>query len=210
MDEQNQIPPENPTEGGSLLDAEVTPPTGDAGPQETTQNPTESQNQPTAGESKADEPTEGAPEKYEDFIAPEGTVLDSEVVKGFTDAAKEANLSQEKAQAFINKMSPMLNQRAKEQLMSAKREWEQASRGDKEFGGEKLNENLALAQKAMAEFGSPELKDMLNSSGLGSHPEIIRMFVKAGKAISEDGYVGGRKTDGAVKDPAKVMYPDMN
>jgi hypothetical protein len=210
MDEPNQIPPENPTDGGTLLDNEVTTPTGDDAPQNAPQPPAELQDPPPAGEPQEDEPTEGAPEKYEDFAAPEGKSFDGEILKGFSEAAKEANLSQEKAQAFLNKMSPVFERRTQEQITAVKSEWENASRADKEFGGDKLNENLAIAQKAMTEFGSAELKELLNSSGLGSHPEVIRMFVKAGKAISEDGYVGGRKTGGGVKDPAKIMYPDMN
>jgi len=211
MDEPNQIPPENPTEGGTLLDSDVTTPTGGGEPQDPPQPPTDTQDSPPAGEpQEEDEPTEGAPEKYEDFTAPEGKSFDGEILKGFSEAAKEANLSQEKAQAFLNKMSPVFERRTQEQFTTLKSEWENASRADKEFGGDKLNENLAIAQKAMTEFGSAELKELLNSSGLGSHPEVIRMFVKAGKAISEDGYVGGRKTGGGVKDPAKIMYPDMN
>lgn len=211
MDELNQNPPENPTEGGTLLDSEVSPPTGVDEPQDPPQPSAESQDPPPAGEPEGEEePVEGAPEQYDDFTAPEGKTYDSEVLKGFAEAAKEANLSQEKAQAFLDKMSPVLEQRTQEQLSAMRSEWETASKADKEFGGEKLNENLAIAQKAMNEFGSPELKELLSTSGLGNHPEVIRMFYKAGKAISEDGYVGGRKTDGGVKDPSKIMYPDMN
>lgn len=35
------------------------------------------------------------------------------------------------------------------------------------------------AQAAVAQFGSPELRAVLNSTGLGNHPAVIRAFAKA-------------------------------
>ena len=80
---------------------------------------------------------------------------------------------------------------------------------DKEIGGEKFTENLALARKALESFGTPELQDVLNMTGLGNHPEVIRAFYKAGKAISEDRFIPGTPK-GAEMDMAKRMFPTMN
>ena len=62
---------------------------------------------------------------------------------------------------------------------------------DKEFGGPALAENLSVAKKALDAFGTAELRTLLNESGLGNHPEIVRLFFRAGKAISEDRVVTG-------------------
>jgi hypothetical protein len=61
----------------------------------------------------------------------------------------------------------------------------------------------------MDAFATPELRTLLNESGLGNHPEIIRAFYRAGKAISEDGFVAGghKATD---KGDAKRLYPNSN
>ena len=93
--------------------------------------------------------------------------------------------------------------------MTDRASWSESSRTDKEFGGDKLNENLAVAQKAMNAFGTPELRAVLNKTGLGNHPELIRAFVRAGKAISEDTFVPGGKTT-TVANPAVRVYDASN
>lgn len=95
-------------------------------------------------------------------------------------------------------------------LSAAKSEWIEQSKVDKEFGGDKLKENLAVANKALKAFGSPELVALFEQSGLGDHPEIIRVFYRAGKTISEDHFVGHDSTGKEVRDPAEIMFPSMN
>lgn len=153
------------------------------------------------------QPPVGAPEKYEDFKAPEGLTFDKDVIGKFSDVAKELNLPQDKAQLLLDKMGPVLASRQVEQLKVARTEWVGQAKADKEFGGDKLPENLALAKKALDTFGTPELRTLLDDSGLGDHPEVIRMFFRAGKAISEDGFVAGRVKE--VSD-ARGLYPGLN
>ena len=67
-------------------------------------------------EKKEPEKEAGAPEKYEDFKAPQGVSLDADVVKGFSEVAKELNLPQDKAQAVIDKVTPILAQKQADQI----------------------------------------------------------------------------------------------
>lgn len=149
------------------------------------------------------------PEKYE-FKLPDGVQMDDKGIEAYSEFAKEAGLSQEAAQSLISKLAPVMQSRMTEAVQQARESWGEASKTDKEFGGDKLQENLAVAQKAMKTFGSPELRELLNESGLGNHPEIIRVFVRAGKAISEDRFVpAGTKVPGGSKDLAKSLYPNQ-
>lgn len=141
-----------------------------------------------AGDKPADKPT-GAPDKYE-FKAPEGQQFDSEVVTTFSEVAKELNLSQEAAQRVLDTMSPKMQERQLAMIQAVQTQWTDASKADKEFGGDKITENLSVAKKALDSFGTAELRSLLNESGLGNHPEIIRFMYRAGRAISEDRYVG--------------------
>ena len=139
----------------------------------------------------------GAPEAYSDFTLPEGVSVDSELLAEFAPVLKELNLSQTSAQKIIDFAPKLLSQAAegiKSQMIEEARSWHDASRGDKEIGGAKLAENLAIANKAFEKFGTPELKAFLASRGLNAHPELIRAFYRAGKAISEDTYVPGGTT----------------
>lgn len=155
---------------------------------------------------EAGEPTAThAPEKY-DFRAPEGTEYAPEVLEAFTAAAKAADLSQDAAQKLIEKMAPALVARQVDQVQAIHKEWLDASTADKEFGGEKLAANLGVARKALENFGSPELRTLLDETGLGNHPEVIRFMFRAGKAISEDGFVGGKPSGATTANVASVLY----
>jgi hypothetical protein len=140
------------------------------------------------GETQAEKP-QGAPEKYE-FKAPEGKEFDAEIIGNFSEIAKELNLTQDAAQKLVESMGPKIAERQLAQVEAIRNEWAQQSQVDKEFGGDKLNENMAVAKKALDSFGTPELRTLLVQSGLGNNPEVIRFMYRAGKAISEDTFVG--------------------
>lgn len=141
-------------------------------------------------------PAEAAPTpvEYTDFAAPDGIKLDDSIVGEFKAFAKEKNISQEDAQKFVD-MGAKIAQKTQaaymEQLEREQLKWLNDSRADKEFGGDKLNENLAMAKKALDTFGGEELTKLLKESGLGNHPEIIRYNFRVAQAISEDRLVPG-------------------
>lgn len=174
---------------------------------------TEAQSQTAEGEQGKDPQDggkpQGAPEKYE-FATPEGMQFDDAVVGAFGEVAKDLNLSQEAAQKILDKVGPVMAAQQNEALQAASNEWAEASKTDKEFGGDKLNENLAVAKKAMDQFASPELRTLLNESALGNNPEVIRMFYRVGKAISEDGFVVGGNAKNSEQTTAQRLYPNMN
>ena len=203
---------QNPTEAAtSTTEAVATTLLGnEAAGTETTQQSTETAPAETPAEPKPAEtdakPAEGAPEKYE-FTAPEGKEYDSNLLTAFEAAAKDSNLTQETAQKLLDKMAPAIAERQTEQVAAIRKDWFEASKSDKEFGGEKLEQNLGVAKKALDTFGSPELNQLLVSTGLGNHPEVIRMMYRAGKAIGEDTFVSG---GGSTTPSVKSFYPNSN
>ena len=48
------------------------------------------------------------------------------------------------------------------------------------------------------------LKEYLEGTGLGTHPELVKAFVKIGKAMSEDGMVDG--SNQGQRSAAEVLY----
>lgn len=156
-------------------------------------------------DTKATEPQ--VPEAY-DLQMPDGIELDKASADEFTTIAKELKLDQAAAQ----KLADIAAKQAQRQVEAHTRlveSWVESVKADKDIGGDKLEENLGIARKALDTFGTPELRDVLNASGLGNHPEVIRAFVKAGKAISQDAFVTGA-AKGNATDPAKKMFPSMN
>lgn len=194
--------------------AAPTAPAADVGG--TQQQATEGQGTPQSGEKPAEgqksegdqgEP-QGAPEKYE-FKAPENSTLNDSVMAAYSEVAKELNLPQEAAQKVLDKVAPVIAAQQAEAFQKVQTEWLDAVKADKEFGGDQLDANVAIAKKALDTFGTPELTKLLNETGLGNNPELIRAFYRAGKAISQDRFVaagsGAQEPKGA---DAKVLYPN--
>lgn len=165
-----------------------------------------------AGEKSADGKTEdksaeGPPEKYE-FTMPEGVQLDEALVGAIEPALRDAGLTQEQASKLTTAFAEYRvseAQRQSEAFAQQTENWGNEARNDKEYGGAKFEENARLAQSALAKFGTPELKALM-ADGLGNHPELIRVFVRVGKAMGEDGGVNAGSRTPAAKDPASVLF----
>lgn len=213
---------EQPADGGAAPAAsEPSAPGADAAPhgdqsaQQDGENPSvdgEGQQEKTENQDGEQQKTEkeqkqeGAPEKYE-FQAGEGVELDAEALKDFEPVARELNLTNEQAQKLVDAYPKILagvQQRQADAWQAQTEEWAATVKADKEIGGDKLTANLGVAQRALDTFGTPELKEYLNGTGLGNHPELVKAFVKVGKAMSEDGVVTGKES--GQRSAAEVLY----
>lgn len=149
-----------------------------------------------------------------DLKAPEGMQLDAEALDEFKGIAKELGLENESAQKLTDlgtKLAAKWEAKQVETIQAAQAEWAEQSKTDKRFGGDALQENLGIAKKALDTFATPELKQLLDKSGLGNHPEVINAFYNVGKAISEDRFVNGGKAPSNANQPlmkraASVLY----
>ncbi len=146
--------------------------------------------------------------EYEPFVVPEGVTTDEDVLGEFKGIAKELKLSQTDAQRLAD-VGIKMQQKQAEAYRQTQTQWIESSKSDKEFGGVALQENLGIARKAMEAFATPELRDLLNQTGFGNHPELIRHFVRVGKAISEDGRVVSGTKAAVPSDPAKRLFPNQ-
>ena len=159
---------------------------------ETVQDQQDSDESSAESETSESETPEGAPETYEfnTKVADAPEELDPEVITAFGEVAKELDLPQEAAQKVIDKVAPVMQAQQAKMVEQVKIDWANDAKADQEFGGENLNANLEVAKSSLKAFGTDALKSLLQESGLGNHPEVIRFMYRAGKAISEDSYVG--------------------
>lgn len=153
---------------------------------------------------------EGAPEKYE-FTAPEGMELDQSMVEQFTPIAKELNLTQEQAQKLVDlhnqSVSSTIEAQAAEWNKTMK-EWVDEIKQDKEIGGQVFDENIGIARGVLEKYATPGLREVLETSGMGNHPEVVRFITRIGKAMQDDSIRTGNTATGAPKDPAHVLFPN--
>ena len=164
-----------------------------------------------AKDAKGDK-AEGAPEEYGGFKLPDGQEIDADALEVFLPAAKEANLTQDQAQGFVDIMAKAVADAAQDQLETwetTRADWRKAAESDKEVGGERFEATLGLAKKALNKIGTPELSEQLDITGMGDHVEVIRLLARVAKIIGDDELNIGGVAGGSPKTQAEVMFPDM-
>lgn len=159
---------------------------------------------------QADTPKAQADGARYSFTAPEGVTYDAQVLDAYTKSAEKLNLPQDAAQKLLNDVYGTLAQQTTQQ----RSQWADEVRSDPVLGGAQLDANIAVARKAIEAFGSPELVELLNVTGLGNNKHVISAFFRAGQAISTDRFVAGGSTTGKSQargssDIARALYPNQ-
>jgi len=205
--------PTNPNSGEPSVVVDPPAPAGDPAPVADPPAPADGEAPAEDAPAADSEPAkvDGPPETYE-FTASEGNAFDPTFITSYSDVAREAGLSQANAQLILDKVAPVLAQAQADRIAEVQASWDAATKTDKEIGGTNLDQNLGIAHAARDQFGTKEFKELLEVSGLAKHPEVIRYFLKVGKAVSGDSFVGGRKEgNGSPKDFNQIaakMYPN--
>jgi hypothetical protein len=157
----------------------------------------------------------GPPESYE-LAAPEGLEITPEIAAEVTPIFQELGLSNEGA----NKLMPLAKSFA-DRIMTAqadefaatKADWAKQAKADPELGGTNYEETEHLVAKALDLAGAPEgspFRTLLNESGLGNHPEMLRIFRFFGKSISEEpNFIRGDGAAAVKQSPEEILYPSM-
>lgn len=158
--------------------------------------------------SEAQPAVPAVPEKYE-LKLPEGSTLDQSAIDRVSAYAKEMKLSQDMAQAVLDREHLAVDSYAKaldSQFAAVKEEWKQNGFKDKEIGGDAYRENAELAKRVVAKYASEEFAKILDESGYGNHPELIRTFLRIGKAMAEDKLVMPGAQAGGKKSAEELFY----
>lgn len=157
--------------------------------------------------------TEKGSIEYKDFTLPEGWEIDKDAIGEFKSVAKELGLTQEQAQKLVDmqtKFSGKQNESLQSSWDKVQEHWRSEAEADKEFGGTNFQANVGVAKKALDKYGTPELREVIEVTGMGNNPELIRFLYRVGKTLGEDTVMkDGRAQDGAVKDHAKTLFPNM-
>lgn len=201
MSDATLVTGQEPTgSGGQQVDGQQGQGTGDGGQP--------AQGQQTQGQQGDGSSTQKTDEVVYEFEIPQGIEVDQARLDQFKGLAKELGLTADAAKKVVE-MEVARVQQAAEQHLKTITGWADAVKSDKEIGGDKLAENLATARKAI-DLGPPELKELLNSTGLGNHPAVVKWALAVGKKLSEDAFVPGGKTtvpQNTEEARAARMYP---
>lgn len=170
-----------------------------------------------------------APSKYSLKLS-DKVAVDPTLVERTGAIARDLGLSEDKAQKTLDFVTQEAAREAEAALTawSAPSEenpeggakwkeqndaWRAASLADKELGDGKpevLTAKTALAKKVLAKFGDAKSIDFLDSA-LGSNPALLRILVRIGGAMSEQGLVTVPQDGKPAKEKSlpELMYPTM-
>ena len=151
-----------------------------------------------------DEP--GKSEPYT-LTAPEGYPISEKELSDFNRHCLEVGMTREQAEKSLEMLHSNFKS-MQEQFEAQRRDWGKEIKSDKEFGGEHFSASVADAKKALAQFDADgAVRTMLDATGYGDNPAVIRLFARIGRALGEDKMIGGRGT-GSEKSLAERLYPE--
>ena len=161
----------------------------------------------------------GAPEAYEPFTLPEGVAIDEAVMPDVHALFKELGLPQDKAGEVLGKLLAIqekLNGTPEQQQEAMHQQVSELNAGLAEqcktlpgIGGENFNQSLETASKVMLAFGTPELRDLVTYTAVGSHPEFFKFIHAIGSKMSPDVFEHGGESAKTSQRPADVMFGDL-
>ncbi|MFU2316811.1 peptidase [Rahnella sp. PCH160] len=161
-----------------------------------------------AADKEAKDKADKVPEKYEFKSPVEGQEFDAEMAAVLDPVARELGLNNEQAQKLVDiygkEILPKIEARQQESWAKQTEAWANEVKTDKEIGGDAFDANIGLAQKALDTFAPAGLREYLENTGLGNHPDLVRCFVKVGKAMSEDSMI--MPNTGGQRSAADVLY----
>ena len=150
-----------------------------------------------------------SPDGYAFTFAKEVSV-DTALLGAFKPAAHKLGITQAQAQGMADfyaehaaAAAAETSRRQGEALRQAVDGWEAEIKAMPGYAGMRTD-----AQRALAQYGSPELFQVIDDTLIGSHPAMFRFMAAVGKALAEPA-ARGRGSAGGPLTAEKIFYPDM-
>ena len=126
----------------------------------------------------------GRPADKSQYVLPDE--LNQDAATWLKDTAYSLGLKQDQAKKIADDLV-LINRAEKDKAIAARNQMlSQATEVlQKEFGAA-YDARLNVARKAVENFGGESVKKLLNDTGLGNHPDVIKMFANIGKNLLED------------------------
>lgn len=170
---------------------------------------------------KVEPPAAIDPASYELKFS-DGFQVDDALLGEFRTTAAELRLAPEAAQKFaalyekaVGAIAPAIAAANQAQFSQQQQQWETELQAMPELQGEARERNITYLGRLIDEFGTPEVKAYLNSTGAGNNPAIVRMFLNIGEALMEGEPVTASRpanvsaNSGQRRSGASVLYPNQ-
>jgi hypothetical protein len=141
------------------------------------------------------------------------SLIDEGVLKSVEEFAKANNLSNESAQKLLDNQNDLIKDYISYQQEEYQKEvssWVDKLKSDKDFGGEKFNENVELAKMAFQKYADTETKELFEEKGYGNYPGLVKLFARIGRELQGDTFVKGISSSQAPRSIEDLFYGKNN
>lgn len=157
----------------------------------------------------------------EQITLPEGVEYDAVLGQSFADILNNGNLSrkelgQKLVDLYLSQNMKMLEglkaaeaesvKTFEAELAREKAEWLKQCKADTEYGGQNWEGSQAVIDRGCKLLATPEAVSLMQRYNLNTHPEIVRMFYRAGKLAGEDKSQVAGNGSGKTPDPATAIF----
>jgi hypothetical protein len=163
----------------------------------------------------------GVPQKPEDYTLedvelPAGTTVDTELRSKFLELAHGLDLTNAQTNAIYRWYLPMLAEQMVDAQKVVKTTMDEAIQAVRDRHKVDPEEATHYMERGFNLFATPGLRQLLESSGLGNHAEVIDFFIKVGKFAGEHKIIDPQRGEGTVIVPiqdqsfeqlAEAAYP---
>ncbi len=149
------------------------------------------------------------PEKYEFKFADKTPLHPTEDAVKIADYAKSQGLTAEQGQALVDLIQDRANALTARQLADYDKDvkaWADQVKADKDIGGDKYPQTQANVKRVMDRFAPKDspFRKLLDDTGYGNHPLLVRFLNDVGKAMAE----GGRTLESEGVDPKELTLAE--
>ena len=116
---------------------------------------------------------------------------DEGVMDDFKEFAHTNNLTQNQADNLLDLFSEIQQDEAQREQQEMDDLKVETTMGLQKEWGKNYDGNLDYARRAYAQFGTPELTEIMDGSGFGNHPEVIKAFSRVGQLLGEEALAVG-------------------
>lgn len=135
--------------------------------------------------------------------------LDQEYVAKVEEFAKENKLSNESAQALINQQDEILSKMVQDSIDSQDQQiedWRQEVINDPNLGGDNLKKTSENAKRVIEKFGGPEIIELLDDTGYGNNPHVVKLLATIGEQMGEDSLIFTNTLSDSQQTPEERFY----
>ena len=143
---------------------------------------------------------------YAEIVLPENSLLSPQTLAAFKQTAAEINLPAKALTQWLSQEENRLAASAEQAAQAHQTQLENWARQTQAAFGPRWQEDVSKAVRAADAFGGPQLRQLLEETGLGNHPVIVRTFHAVAQRICEDITPGGAPSATADKTFTQALY----